>query len=130
LPDAKVARHALDIASIFLGSTAVEDSRESVVALNRNILFSHSMGVGGSKVTFNGWTAHPMLFVDVFDEPHTAKIVDGQNGEVRYAELSAFTQQQAEQLAQILRSNFAMPSRNSSGASRCFFTEIKRQAGF
>ena len=129
-PDANIARHALDIATLFLELTAAEDSRESIIALNMNILYSHTWHGSESKVTFKGWSKHSMLFIDVFEEPHTAKIVDGENGRVRYADLSAFTIQQAEQLAEILRSHFALPSRGSSGTGRYFFTEIKRQAGF
>lgn len=128
--DADVARRAIDIASLFLASTNDEDNRESVIALNMNILYSHLSKGAERNVTFNGWSGKPMLFIDVFDDPHAAKIVDGENGDVQYAELSTFSQEQAIQLARILRSHFLLPNHGSSGTGGYFYTELKRQAGF
>jgi hypothetical protein len=128
--DADVARRAIDIASLFLDSTNDEDNRESVIALNMNILYSHSSNGAENKVTFNGWSGKPMLFIDIFDAPQAVKIVDGKNGDLQYTELSTFSQQQAIQLARILRSHFLLPNHVSSGTDGYFYTELKRQAGF
>lgn len=128
--DADTARRALDIATLFLTATDSTDSQESVIALNMNMLYSHGSKDSQQFVTFDGWSGGPMLFMDVFAEPHTAKIVHGDKGEVLYTEMANFTQQQAVQLASILHSHFSMQNRSSSGTGKFFYTEIKKLAGF
>jgi hypothetical protein len=130
--DADTARRALDIATLFLSATDSFDSREAIIALNMNMLYSDRGSGGEEHVTFDGWSGSggPMLFVDIFAKPHTAKIVDGNNREVRYVQLAKFTRQEAAQLATILQGHYSLGTRNSGGASRFFYTEIKRLAGF
>ena len=133
--DAGTARHALDIATLFLTATDSVDSQESIIALNVNMLYGHAFNLknGEERVTFNGWSkgaTGTMLFMDIFAEPQTAKIVDGEHQEVRYVELAKFTRQEAIELASILRGHYSLQNRGSSGASQFFYTEIKRLAGF
>lgn len=128
--DANIARHALGIATLFLAATDIAESQETIIALNMNILYSYRSIAGQIQVTFNGWSGGPMLFIDVFDEPHAAKIVDSDKGEVLYTVLSDFSRQQAVQLARILHSHYSLPSHGSPIVGTFFYTEIKRQAGF
>src|ERR1051326_4607528 len=97
--DPKTARHALDIATLFLTATDSVDGQESVIVLNSNMLASIN---GKERVDFRGFSGGAMLFIDIFEEPHTAKIVDGGNREVRYAKLADFKPEEAIELAIIL----------------------------
>ena len=126
--DAGTARRALDIAMLFLTATDSVDSQESIIALNMNMLYTHAINHGEERVTFDGWSKGAMLFMDIFAEPQTAKIVDGEHREVRYVELAKFTRQEAIELASILHGPYSLQNR-SGGASPFFYTEIKRLAG-
>lgn len=128
--DRNTARRALDIAKLFLAATDAIDAQESIIALNMNMLYSHGTKDGERRVTFDGWSGGPMLFMDIFGEPQTAKIVDGANGEVTYTGLANFSKTQAVQLAGILHSHYSNSNRGSSGTGCFFYTEIKRLAGF
>ena len=128
--DRDTGPRALDIATLFLTATDTVDAQESVIALNMNMLYSHESNDGQERVTFDGWSGGPMLFMDVFTQPHTAKIVDGERGECLYTEFAKFSQQQAVELASILHSHFSLPHRGSSGTGPFFYNEIKRLAGF
>jgi hypothetical protein len=129
--DAVTARRALDIATLFLSATDSVESQESIIALNMNMLYTHpfNLKTGEERVTFNGWSKGAMLFMDIFAEPQTAKIVDGEHGELRYVELAKFTRQEAIELASVLHSHYSLQNRGSSGASPFFYSEIKRLAG-
>jgi hypothetical protein len=127
--DGDTARRALEIATLFLTATDSDDSQESIVALNMNILFSHSIG-NEESVAFNGWSKGMMLFIDVFAEPHTAKIIDGENRDLRYAELANFTREEAIELARTLRHHYSLQNRGSTGTGPFFYSELKRLAGF
>src|SRR6266568_4120695 len=47
--DAGTARHALDIATLFLTATDSVDSQESIIALNMNMLYTHSINHGEER---------------------------------------------------------------------------------
>jgi len=128
-PDADTARRAWGIATLFLTATDSVDSQESIIALNMNMQYTNAINHREQRVTFNGWSKGAMLFMDIFAEPQTAKIVDGEHQEVRYVELAKFTRQEAIELASILRGHYSLQNRGSSGASQFFYTEIKRLAG-
>jgi len=127
--DAATARRALDIATLFLTAIDSVDSQQSIIALNMNMLYTHASNRGEGRVTFNGWSKGAMLFMDIFDEPQTAKIVDGEHGELRYLELAKFTRQEAVELARILHGHYSLQNRGSGEGSPFFYTEIKRLSG-
>ena len=79
---------------------------------------------------FRHFGDRPMLFVDVFDVPPAAKIVDPGSSEIRSADLADFSDAQSLELARILRRNRAVRSVSVSGSGRKFFEEMKRQGGF
>jgi hypothetical protein len=127
--DADTARRALGIATLFLTATDSVDSQESIIALNMNMQYTNSINHGEERVTFNGWSKGAMLFMDIFAEPQTAKIVDGERPELRYVELAKLKRQEAIELASILHDHYSLPNRGSSGGSPFFYTELKRLAG-
>ena len=124
--DLDTARRAVDIATLFLTATDSDEREESIVMLNMNMRASSA---GGERVTFNGWCPRTMLFVDIFAEPQAAKIVDGEQRQVSYSELTKFTRQQAIELARILHGHYSLQNRSSGSGSRFFYTEIKRLSG-
>jgi hypothetical protein len=131
MPTYQVARQAIEIAALFLHATDTESKRSSIVAVNWNVLGAHLWGSGGHHVKFDGFTRESMSFVDVFDDPHSIKIVNPVHAEIRLARLESFAPSEAIQLAQLLRANYD----NSSGSSEShsdpiFFREMKRLAGF
>jgi len=128
--DPDTARRSLDIARLFLTATDTTDAQEAIIVLSMNMLCSHGTKDGEQRVTFDGWSGGPMLFMDIFGEPQAAKIVDSEKGEVLYTKLADFTQRQAVQLAGILHSHYLNDNHGSSGTGRFFYTEIKRLAGF
>jgi hypothetical protein len=127
--DADTARRAVDIATLFLTATDSVDSQESIIVLNMNMLFAYGIKGGEERVSFNGWSKGTMLFVDIFAEPQTAKIVDSEQREVRYVELAKLTRQEAIGLASILHGHYSLQNRSSGGGSPFFYTEIKRLSG-
>jgi hypothetical protein len=127
--DARTARRALDIATLFLTATDSVDSQESIIVLNMNMLYTHAINHGEDRVTFNDWSRGAMLFMDIFAESQMAKIVDGERQEVRYVELAKFTRWEAIELARILHGHYSLQNRGSGCASPFFYTEIKRLAG-
>lgn len=127
VPDPKESRHAVEIAELFISATNDESSRKPIVAVNWNVLAAHFWGNELHRIEFHGFSNHPMLFIDVFDGPYVAKIVDPQGEEIRWTELSAFSRTEAIQLAKFLRSRNAG---SLSHTARIFFTEVKRQGGF
>ncbi len=121
------ARRACEIAQMFVTTTDEVDHRDSVIAVNMNLSYSHSLGRGGEHVTFNGWHDGAMIFMDIFAERPAAKIVDGVRGEVVFTELSNFARKEAIQLGRILHT---ASSHSSRGTGQFFYTELGRLAGF
>ncbi|NOT00653.1 MAG: hypothetical protein HOP29_08500 [Phycisphaerales bacterium] len=109
----------------------MEETRAAIVALHWNVLGAMFLSDGGMEVAFRGLGREPMLLIDVFEEPKSAKIVDGTLNEVRLAPLSSFSTGQAIELAVILRQHHAVAgSRGSSGYPAQYYREMKRQGGF
>lgn len=130
LADADTARRAVDIATLFLVATNDVDGNESIIAINMNMLYTSGSKDGERKATFDGWSGGTMLFMDIFADPHTAKLVDGENGEVQYTAMSDFNSRQAAQLSALLHSHYSLTNRGSSCTGTFFYTELKRLAGF
>jgi hypothetical protein len=129
-PSIDEVRNAIDIAALLLRATDTDESLESIVALNANMLYSAGFGKTGEIASFNGWAKGSMLFIDIFDTPEAAKIVDGQAGEIRLTKLADFSQTEALELAKILHSHHTGQNRGGMGASPFFFNQMKLQAGF
>jgi hypothetical protein len=128
--DRRTAQHASEIAELFVAATNAEYERSSIVAVDWNVMGSQAIGPFGERVAFREFGNSPMLFVDVFDVVHTAKIVDPSAGEIRYARLDDFTDEEAIDFARLLRENYSQLSFSGWGAGSTFFEEMKRQGGF
>ena len=130
LPHLEAASHAVGVAELFVGATDSEHQRASIVAVAWNVLGSQLLTPERESIQFREFRDRPMLFIDVFDEPHAAKIVDPKNSEIRSADLLSFSEEQSVKLSQLLRSNYAHGSLSSRGAGRTFFQEMKRRGSF
>jgi len=124
------SRQAVDIADLFLRATQDEEDRSSIVALNWNIMGSYMMSAEGGAIEFREFGHEPMLFIDVFESPRSLKIIDPDDGEIRFTELGSFSGEQCIELARLLRSNYTEPSFSSSGFGQNYYREMKRQGGF
>ena len=73
-----------------------------------------------------------MLFIDIFDDPPTAKIVDPANREVCTADIESFYRDQSTKLAQLLRNNYSQTQTwfESHKQFPMFDQKKKRQGGF
>jgi len=101
------------------------------VAVNWNILGGDSWRNGQHHVTFDGFSNETMLFIDVFDDPNTAKVVNPSHDEIRSAPLKFFDRNEAIQLAKLLRANYYDANGSSESQSDpIFFREMKRFGGF
>ena len=129
-PTPETARHAVGVSELFVAATEPEYQRSSIVAMAWNVLGSHLLTTEREFVQFRDFTDRPMLFIDVFEEPQAAKIVDPKNSETRFARLSSFSEEQSLELARLLRSNYEAGILSRSGAGRTYFQEMKRQGGF
>jgi hypothetical protein len=130
IPLQEVARHAVGVAELFVRATDAERQRSSIVAVAWNVLGSQIWTSELHSMRFRGFSNLPMLFIDVFDEPHAAKIIDPSNSEIRSVPLSAFSNDESLELARLLRSNCEQSLWSQSGGDRTFFEEMKRQGGF
>ncbi len=130
-PELSKAKHAVQIADLFLNATEKELKRKPIVALRWNVLFMHSESIQESKVEFKGFSKEPMLFVDVFTEPVEVKTVHPEDHEISFTLLDCFTEEQSLELAKKLREHYTQTWKSSgeSGDSAFFYKEIKRQAG-
>lgn len=129
-PAKDVAHHAIDVADLFIQASQSEYERSSIVAVNWNVLGSHRAGSNGVHICFREFGKEPMLFIDVFEETTTAKIIDPKINEIRFSSLARFKREHALKLSQILRSNFSGRSLSRNGMGRTYYTEMKRQGGF
>jgi hypothetical protein len=88
IPSQAVARRAVGIADLVVRATDAECQRSSIVAVAWNVLGSLTLTSEREFVHFRAFSDRPMLFIDVFDEPYAAKIIDPKNSEIRSANLS------------------------------------------
>lgn len=129
-PTEDVACHAVGIAELFIRATDAERERTSIVAVSWNVAGSHALTPNDEYVNFREFGNKPMLFIDVFDEPPAAKIVDPGNERILTTGLSLFSGPQSVELARLLRSNYAQGSLSTRGAGPTYYREMKRQGRF
>ncbi|MEI6372026.1 MAG: hypothetical protein WCO49_20330 [Nostocales cyanobacterium ELA608] len=127
LPKKEEIIDAVEISELLIQATETEYNRSSIIAVNWN-----AMGMSSSNlVKFEEFDDDKiMLFIDVFENPAKAKIVDPINREIRYVEMKQFTYDQSIQLSQILRRNYSNASLGGWGHSPYYYQEMKKQAGF
>ena len=131
VPSEQDARRARDIAQLVIDATANEASRAAIVALGWNVLGSELISCKhGHYVSFRGFGSGIMLFVDVFEQPHAAKLVEASSRTIRASKLSAFKGHEALELASLLRRHYDQPSTSTSGHGVLYYQEMKTQGGF
>lgn len=132
VPGPKTVNHALRVAKLFIAATEGEYRRLSIVALGWNVLSECTPQPGTllEYIHFRGFTDEPMLFIDVFNEPHAAKIVDPLHSQIRAAQLASFSREQSKELARLLRRNYAGTSGLRHDTGPWFFKEMTRQGRF
>jgi hypothetical protein len=130
-PEQRAARHAWGIANLFVRATEAEYELSSVIALNWNVSTMRLPNPTGGDVDTEVFGETPMLFIDVFDEPHAAKIVDPLGGEILFAQLHSFTKEQAIALAHILRAGYNSGNYSVHGlGGTSWVKKLKDQGGF
>lgn len=126
LPEEKRSSHAVQIASLLLGATEIEADTSANIAINWNVLCGFMLSPEhGATAWINSFADHPMLFIDVVQNPSIAKIVDPANSELRIAELRKFSYEEAITLAKMLRR-----VGHSAGQSKNLIAQLKEQGGF
>lgn len=131
-PRRDVAHHAIGIAELFLAATDSAASNGAIIIFQINMQFAAGVGKNGEIATFNGWAkgTGPMIFLDVFGETKSAKIIDGTAGEARYAILERFKPAEAIELGRILHSHYSLTNRGCCMFTEFFYRQIQIQAGF
>jgi hypothetical protein len=128
LPCREDAKTAVEIAQLFVGAMRQETERPPIVTVGWNVMGSEGYSVeSGPTVRFNGFAENPMLFIDVFDDPILVKVVHPRDGEVQYARLNDFDDDQCLTLGKILREHWALPTRSESSLSRYLISDLKKQ---
>lgn len=125
------AKDAVDLADLVLRATKEETDASSIITVGGSISYSSECheedGANVETVAFRSLSERPMLFVDVFEEPVCVKIVHPQDGEICFAELTQFNDNESIEFARILRGD-GMPGSYNIGTEH-FYRELKRQAG-
>ena len=130
LPTEGGARHAVQLAQLVLGATENEADRDSIVALNSNLLYrSETVAGRGTSVQFTGFSDRPMLFLDVFEERPEAKVVLPADQEIMLSELDLFSEDEAIELATAVRKHYSLPNTGGFKGPPGELIELKRQAG-
>jgi hypothetical protein len=130
IPKSKEAKHAVELAELFLASTKQEMKQLSIVALDWNVLFMYTINEKGMGVEFEGFSKQPMLFVDISTKPVEVKIVNPQDEEISFTELGKFRETESIKFAKKLREHYAQTSHGESLYKLPFYKEIKKQGGF
>lgn len=112
-PKKERAENAIELAELYINATQAEYDNGSIVIANPSILYKHYFKNSISKIYFNGFSAHPMLVIDIFKDE--IKIVYPEDQEVRYSKVKDFSEIQTIELSKILRKHYRLKNRSSSG---------------
>jgi len=127
-PEEQIARRSIDLAELFLKALNEELEQESIVSFDWNICHKQYSNINETKISFEGFAEHPMLLIDIFQEPEEVKIIDPKDGEVRFASLQKFDRDQSLELAKLLHQHYKIESHGRITVSATFFKEIKKHA--
>lgn len=122
------AQHAFDLATLILLRTDEEASGYRTLAINWQFGYTSQIAADGrEKVTISSLNQPDdvAFFIDLFEEPWRAKVLDFPNAEIRYADIGKFSKDQSIQLAKQLRKNG--PSCHTDPDS--VYRELKRLGG-
>jgi len=129
VPESEQAAHAIQVAGLFVAAMRLEFDRKPIIAFDWNLLGGvHHSQEAGDVIEFNGFSANPMFFIDVFGKQIEVKIVDPQASEVRYAPLNAFSKEDCIDLGTYLRSHYTHTNRDASDVPKTVPEAMKSQA--
>jgi hypothetical protein len=120
----QAARHAVELAEMFLDSTKEEAKRAAVVALNWNLpgnFFEAPKPIQEFKDC-------DMVLVDIFQQPEKVNVVRPRDATVEFAELGVFTKDELIEFAQWLRTKYLPAETNfawNAGAYRMMLQAAK-----
>lgn len=128
LPDQRCARNALGVAKLAI--SGISDEFGNIVALNWTAIMDIKIA-GESPTEFPGWNNkefphwgnRTILFVDVFDETPKALLIDEASQEIRFANLDAFSVDEAITFAKMLRSIHQYGKGGPSGVGSSTFRQ-------
>jgi hypothetical protein len=122
------AETAVQLAQLFLGAMRQETERPPIVSVGWNVMGSEGYSVeSGPTVRFNGFAENPMLFIDVLDDPILVKVVHPSDGEIQYARLKDFDDDECLQLGKILREHWSLPNRSESSLWTYLISHLKER---
>jgi len=129
VPESEQAAHAIQAAGLFVAAMRQEFDRKPIIAFDWNLLggVRHTQEVG-VVTEFNGFSASPMFFIDVFAKQIEVKIVDPRASEVRYAPLNAFSEEDCIDLGTYLRSHYTHSNPDAVEMSKTACEVLKSQA--
>jgi hypothetical protein len=108
----KSARHAVDVADLFLDRVSTEVSNGAVISLGTSGNFRRERydkpGGEYDRISFDlQRSSRPMFLVDVLSTPHLALILIPKDQELLVAPMDAFSRAEVLALAQVLRAPLA-----------------------
>ena len=129
VPESEQAADAIQVAGLFVAGMRQEFERKPIIAFDWNLLGGVLHPQEAGDVTeFNGFSANPMFFIDVFGKQIEVKIVDPQASEVLYAPLNAFSEEDCIDLGTYLRSHYANSNRDAFDMPKTACEALKSQA--
>lgn len=125
LPTVDQARHAIELAELFLTSIEQEIALYPPVLLWPGLNYqSTSSENKGHRFEITRFGSHPLLFVDLFQNPHCVKIVDPGYQEIRWTSLTDFTVSES-----IALGKFVHAKQSGMGCDCKFFELFKETLG-
>jgi hypothetical protein len=122
------AERAVQLAQLFVGAMRQEIERPPIVTVGWNVMGWELHRVQSDvTVHFDGFSENPMLFIDVLDDPILVKVVHPRDGEVQYAPLRDFGENECLTLGKMLREHWSLPNRSQSSLRRYLISDLKKR---
>jgi hypothetical protein len=131
-PTASQARHAIDVASLFLQATAVERDYRATIALGWSIITPVTMILENMQFALDP-DGDPMLFADICAMKPRAMILHARTTEILECLMQAFSEKDTITFAKLLRRQYAAGlaggDRSYYRASCAWLQKLKDQLG-
>jgi hypothetical protein len=128
------ARHAVEIAELFIGATHDERKRHAIIAISWSISIRverSTVPPSYERIEFTLTRQHsPMLLVDVCTPDHQVMILHPQDEEILACRLCDFTGDETVELAKLLRQYYTFEQVGTWAQIDCtWFNKLKAQIG-
>ncbi len=125
IPTLKEAKHAVELAELLLRSLEHDIGVYPPVLVWPELQSLQSYSPAqGHYFEITGFGSHPILFVDLFQDEQSVKIIDIESNEIQSASLSRFQSADSIELAKLLRTQYS-----HGGYPREFFDLFKATLG-